>query len=544
MKNLIFCLVLTCLAITGLLAARALADKPALDIRLARVGTYSTGVFDDKGAQILSYHAPSKRLFITNASVDTIDVVDITAIGKPKLLFQIQLSGPPLSVAVHPYLDLIAVAIEGEEVTDPGTVEFFSIDGESLGEAIEVGSLPDMIVWTPNGEKLLVANEGEPSDDYTIDPVGSVSIITLGEGGAVSAVETAGFEAFNGQEEQLREQGIRIFGPNASTAQDLEPEYIAVSDDSTTAWVTLQENNAIARIDIEAAEVVDIVGLGYKDHGTEGNGFDASNKDNAINIRTRPVLGMYQPDAIATFVIDGRRYLITANEGDAREYIYEVNGDEIVSFVEEARVADLTLDPEAFPDREELQDKKNLGRLKVTTSFPAEEGPDGYTKLYSFGGRSFTIWSEYGELVFDSGDELEQIIAETYPDFFNTTYDAHEFDDRSDDKGPEPEHVVIGKIGESTIAFVGIERMGGIMAYDVSNPANPRFLDYVNNRNFKVDPEIEDGVTNPKVRDLGTEGLIFIPADKSPMDQSLVVASNEISGTTTIYIVVTRGIEP
>jgi hypothetical protein len=110
---------------------------------------------------------------------------------------------------------------------------------------------------------------------------------------------------------------------------------------------------------------------------------------------------MYQPDAIATFVIDGQRYLITANEGDAREYVYEVDGDEIVAFIDEARVADLILDPEAFPDWEELQDKKNLGRLKVTTSFPAEEGPDGYAKLYSFGARSFTIWTEYGELVFD-----------------------------------------------------------------------------------------------------------------------------------------------
>jgi hypothetical protein len=253
---------------------------------------------------------------------------------------------------------------------------------------------------------------------------------------------------------------------------------------------------------------------------------------------------MYQPDAIATYVIDGQRYLITANEGDAREYIYEIDGEEIVAFREEARVADLILDPVAFPDWEELQDKKNLGRLKVTTSFPAEEGPDGYAKLYSFGARSLTIWTEYGEPVFDSGDEFEKIIADTYPDFFNTTDDEHEFDNRSDDKRPEPEHVVIGKIGESIIAFVGIERMGGIMADDVSDPANPKFLDYFNNRNFKIDPEVEDGVTNRKVRDLGTEGLIFIPADKSPIDRSLVVASNEVTGTTTIFIVVTRGIEP
>jgi hypothetical protein len=436
-------------------------------------------------------------------------------------------------VAVHPSLDLVAVSIEGEEVTDPGTVQFFSVDGESLGEAIEVGSLPDMIVWTPNGEKLLVANEAEPSDDYTVDPEGSVSIITLGAG-----VETAGFDGVPIDAE------VRIFGPDASAAQDLEPEYIAVSDDSSTAWVTLQENNAVAKLDIDNAQFEWVRSLGYKDHSAEGNGLDASNKDKAISIRSWPVLGMYQPDAVGTYVIDGQRYLITANEGDAREYTYEIDGDEIVAFSEEARVADLILDPVAFPDWEELQDKENLGRLKVTTSFPAEEGPDGYAELYSFGARSFTIWTDEGELVFDSGNEFEKILAYTYPEFFNTTDDEHKFDSRSDDKGPEPEHVVLGKIGDSTIAFVGLERMGGIMAYDVSDPQNPRFLDYVNNRNFKVDPEVDDDVTNRKVRDLGTEGLIFIPADKSPMDQSLVVASNEISGTTTIFIVVTRGIEP
>jgi len=525
MRKLILCLVVGCLVVAGLLAARAFADKPALDIRLARVGTYRTGVFDDKGAQILDYHAPSMRLFITNSSVDAIDVVDITAIGQPKLLFQIELSGPPLSVAVHPSLDLIAVSIEGEEVTDAGTVEFFSIDGESLGDAVEVGSLPDMIVWTPNGEKLLVANEGEPSDDYTIDPEGSVSIITLGAG-----VETAGFDGVPIDAE------VRIFGPDATAAQDLEPEYIAVSDDSSTAWVTLQENNAIAKLDIDSAQFQWVRGLGYKDHSAEGNGLDASNEDDAINIVNWPVLGMYLPDAIATFTIGDQRYLVTANEGDARDYD---------AFGEEARVGKLKKKDKLAESLIPFAEDEMLGRLKVTTEFPAEPNEAGkYEVLYAFGARSFTIWTEDGELVFDSGDEFEQITAEVYPDFFNTTDDEHEFDNRSDDKGPEPEHVVVGKIGDSTIAFVGLERIGGIMAYDVSDPENPRFLDYVNNRNFKEDPEVEDDVTNRKVRDLGTEGMIFIPADESPMDQALVVVSNEISGTTTIYIVVTRGIGP
>jgi DNA-binding beta-propeller fold protein YncE len=144
-----------------------------------------------------------------------------------------------------------------------------------LGEAIEVGSLPDMLVWSPDGEKLLVANEAEPSDDYTVDPEGSVSIITLGSG-----VETAGFDGVPIDAE------VRIFGPDASAAQDLGPEYIAVSDDSKTAWVTLQEKNAIAKLNIDNAQFNWVRSLGYKDHNAEGNGLDASNKDKGIDIQT------------------------------------------------------------------------------------------------------------------------------------------------------------------------------------------------------------------------------------------------------------------
>jgi len=174
--------------------------------------------------------------------------------------------------------------------------------------------------------------------------------------------------------------------------------------------------------------------------------------------------------------------------------------------------------------------------LKVTKAFPATEDDKGnYTSLYSFGGRSFTILDENGNLVFDSGDQFEQITAAMLPDYFNSTDDETKFDDRIDDKGPEPEHVVVGKIYGHTIAFVGLERIGGIMAYDVSNPANPMFLDYVNNRNFQADPE------GPEAGDLGTEGLVFIPACRSPTRSPLVISAHKISGTTTVFQV---NIEP
>jgi 2',3'-cyclic-nucleotide 2'-phosphodiesterase/3'-nucleotidase/5'-nucleotidase len=523
MKKLIFCLIAV-----GLFAGEALA----LELWLEPIGTYSTGLFDDRGAQILDYHAASKRLFITNAGDETIDVVSIQDVKSPQLLFKIPLEGAPLSVAVHPHWELIAIAIEGEDVTDRGTVEFYTLDGELLGSVI-VGPLPDMLTWTRDGRKVLVANEGEPTnteyepedDEEFVDPNGSVSIIKLGPGKPLkqkvqnATVVDVGFEEFNDKKQDLLDKGVRIYGPGATVAQDLEPEYITVSNGNRFAYVTLQENNAIAKIDVVKGKVVDIFSVGYKDHSLEGNGLDASNKDDAINIRNWPVFGMYQPDAIDSFTIDDQLYLIIANEGDARDF-------------EEKRVGKLDLsDVFGTPEEiEELQNDANLGRLNVTKAFPAtKDDEDKYTSLYSYGGRSFSILDADGNLVFDSGDQFEQITAAQLPDYFNSTDDETDFDDRSDDKGPEPEHVVVGKIYGHTIAFVGIERISGIMAYDVSDPSNPVFLDYVNNRDFEADPE------SPEAGDLGTEGMIFIPARRSPNRCPLVVAAHEISGTTTVF---------
>jgi len=522
MRKLIFCLF-----VAGLMAGHALA----LDLWLEPAGTYRTGLFDDRGAQILDYHAASRRLFITNGGDKTIDVVSIQDVDNPQLLFKIALDEAPLSVGVHPYREMIAVAVEGEETTDRGTVEFYTLDGELLG-SIVVGPLPDMLIWTRDGRKVLVANEGEPTNtDYEpedgvfVDPNGSVSIITLGTGKPLqkkvenATVVEVGFEGFNDKKQELLDKGVRIYGPGATVAQDLEPEYITLSNGNRFAYVTMQENNAIAKIDVVKAEVVDIFAAGYKDHSVEGNGLDASNKDDAINIRNWPVYGMYQPDAIDSFTIDDQLYLITANEGDARDF-------------EEKRVGKLELsDVFGTPaEIDELQEDENLGRLNVTEAFPAtKDGEGNYTSLYSYGGRSFSILDSDGNVVFDSGSQFEQITAELLPDYFNSTDDETDFDDRSDDKGPEPEHVVVGKIYGHTIAFLGLERISGIMAYDVSNPANPVFLDYVNNRNFEADPE------SPEAGDLGTEGIIFIPANRSPNKYPLVVASHEISGTTTVF---------
>jgi hypothetical protein len=306
-------------------------------------------------------------------------------------------------------------------------------------------------------------------------------------------------------------------------AQDLEPEYITVSSNSKKAWITLQENNAIAVLDIGKGKITELIGLGFKDHDSAGNGMDASDEDGEINIDRWPAKGMFLPDGIDFFEASGERYLITANEGDAREY---------ECFEEETRVEDLTLDSSSFSDISELQQPETLGRLTVTLTNGDSNKNGEFEELYSFGGRSFSIWSNEGQMVFDSGDDFEKILEDRLPDYFNADNAENgpdTFDSRSDNKGPEPESVVAQNIFGRVFAFIGLERIGGIMVYDVTNPESPDFEQYVNNRDFDADIESEEA------GDLGPEGLIVIKKSDSPNSKPLLVVANEISGTTTVY---------
>ncbi len=262
---------------------------------------------------------------------------------------------------------------------------------------------------------------------------------------------------------------------------------------------------------------------------TNLNGLDASDQDKKINIGQWPVKGMYQPDAIASCRVGAHTFLVTANEGDAREYdefgeALRIDSDEVM------------LDPAKFPSDAVLKNSANLSRLNITNTLGRDPDTGLYEELFAFGARSFSIWSDSGKLVFDSRDALELITAEAYPSNFNASNTNNTFDNRSDDKGPEPEGVVIGKVFGKPYAFIGLERIGGVVVYDVSDPMAPRFVQYANNRDFTAAPD------TPAAGDLGPEGLVFISAQDSPNGRPLVVTGNEISGTTTIYeIRSTRG---
>lgn len=495
-------------------------------VELEQIGRYESGLFAESAAEIVSFDAYSNRVFVINAKASTVDVLGLSDPTAPVLLGSIDakaLGGDANSVDTHH--GIVAVAIQGESKQDNGLVAFYNAMDLSLIGQIEVGALPDMVKFSPDGRYVLVANEGEPNDDYSVDPEGSISVINLRRGIENARVRTAGFTDFNDKVDELRAAGVRIYGPNATVAQDLEPEYITISDDGRTAFVTLQENNAVAKVDVRRAKVIDILPLGYKDFSQPENAIDASNKDDGVNIKPWPVLGMYQPDSIDSYTINGDTYFVTANEGDARDY---------GGYSEEVRVKDLVLDTSVYSDPS-LQDSENLGRLKTTTALGDADNDGKVEQIYAYGARSFSIWNASGDLVFDSGNDFETITAERFGDKFNNNNDENDGDSRSDDKGAEPEAIVLGKVLGKTYAFIGLERMGGIMVYDVSVPAETTFVEYITNRNLDVDPG--EGVD---AGDLAPEGFEFVPAHKSPNGKPLLMVGNEVSGTTTIYQIISK----
>lgn len=501
----------------------------AQSIELSVLGTYKTGVYNASSAEIVAHDPSAQRLFIVRGDSPLMDIIDITNPSAPVFISNINIGGlwsqfgGANSVAVRD--GIVAVAAQASPKTDPGRVYFFDVFGTYINHVV-VGALPDMLTFNEDGSKILVANEGEPNDSYTIDPEGSVSIIDLSQGVTMATVATAGFAVWNPSIASLRAAGVRIYGPNATVAQDIEPEYITVK--GNLAWVSLQENNALAIIDIANATVLDIVPLGLKDHSLPSNGLDASDQDGStINIATWPVKGMYQPDAIASVAIDGETYIVTANEGDARDY---------PAFSEEARmrsVSQTLIDP-LFPNLSSLRANNQLGRLNISTATGDTNGDGKLDELHVFGARSFSIRSAAGTLLWDSGDQFERITAATYPAYFNFSNTDNTFDSRSDNKGPEPEALAVATICGRTYAFIGLERIGGVMVYDISNPTAPVFEQYINNRNFTQTP---GAVTVNTIGDLGPEGLIHIDAADSPNGEHLLVCASEVSGTVTLFSV-------
>lgn len=554
----------------GPVAADVVAEDA--EVRLSVLGRYASGDFARSAAEIVAHDPGTHRVFVVNALGGRLDVLDASDPAAPVLETTVAFRDGEVPNSVDVRADgLVAVAVEAPRKTDRGRLAL--LDGRAA-QPVEVasalvGALPDMVTWTPDGRTALVANEGEPAapgDDgfedapqrpgYAADPVGSVSLVTVvARGGDADRLRvrtrTAGFERLEARPDELVAQGLRLTGPDEASrtlARGLEPEYVAVADDGRTAWVSLQEANAVARLDVVRGRITDVVPLERADHSRPGQGIDPSDRDGAADVRPVPVTGLPMPDAIAAYTADdGESYVVTANEGDSRGWGDEDTWRETGGFSDEARAEDLGEDglPPlcATSPAAGMLDDARLGRL--TVSWPDGLSADGscVQELHAFGSRSVSVLDADGRTVWDSGDQLEQLVAQALPEHFGSDHEEAGFDDRSDSKGPEPEGVAVGRVAtasgeERVYAFVGLERVGGIVVGDVTDPRDVRFVQCLNPRDFGVGTALDDDDLPPAgwqaAGDLGPEGLAFVAAEDSPLPGvPLLVVGSEVSGTTT-----------
>ena len=498
-------------------------DGPAesADIFWNKTAAFATGDSDADGgiAEIVQYNAENDKIYLVNGKTGTLDIVSMSSYNDTDELAttfdestdRIDIRqmiannadkfpagfeyGDVTSVALNSGLDRIALAVQHADYSENGAIVIADYEGK-LVAAYEAGVQPDMVTFA--GNIALSANEGEPREGYgtgATDPMGSVTAVDISA--ATPAAKTITFEKFDAQRTALVADNV-ILKKGAAPSVDLEPEYIAAS--GTKAYVALQEANAIATLDLESLEFTAVNGLGFKDHSVQGNGLDMR-KDDKAEIKTENVYGVYMPDGLATFTAGGKTYLVTANEGDAREW-----GDY------ENTTNDLTID----------------GEDKVEVLINGEHDGLEEGKHYLLGARSFSVWdTEDMSLAFDSGDMIESYIAasEDYSAYFNCSNDDVELDSRSRKKGPEPEAVNVQTIDGKTYAFVALERQGGVMMFDITDLENVEIVSYANSRDYTAD----------MAGDVAPESVAFVPAADALNEKNMLVVANENSGTIAIY---------
>jgi hypothetical protein len=517
-----------------------------------KIGGFTTGLFGVSACEISAYDPDSLRIYVIDGQQGRLRVLDAEnpALAQFNQIAVFSFAGGANSVAYKN--GLIAVAVGNNDKTMRGNVVFINSRTLAKIDSVQVGYLPDMLAFTPDGSKIVVANEGEPTASYTADPEGSIGIIEV----ATRTYTEVGFTSLNGTLPHLADLyqtpgaglvDVRIYGEKAggksTVAEDLEPEYITVSEDNKTAWAVCQENNAMVQIDLVNKTLVTakpIFGLGYMNRSLAGNQLDGDDRDGAantdiINRQLWPIFSTYQPDGIATVRYNGKTYLLGACEGDDR--------DDWFTTAERTRLSTFALNATSFPNAAAIQAADNgLARLNVSR-FQGDTAVGGGNDLEMIihpGGRCLAIWDTAGARIWDSGGFIEATVQQKSvadPNHkYNASRDNNTQGNRSDDNGPEPEGLVLGTLGDSTYAFVGLERDGGIMVWNVTNPTAPTYVHYHTDRNWAQTPAANAG------GDLSPEGLAFIDPLHNIRKKALLIASYEISGS--VGVIEINGIKP
>lgn len=498
------------------------------------------------GAEIPTFHPASKRLFATNGARNSIDVYDLSDPTKPVRINRVELKTYGTDVtSVAAGRDVVVAAVHRAETfasngapsTPTGVLVVMDVSGKVISTPDLKGVLPDAVTFTPSGTTALVAIEGQPvcakddpattvneSTDYAkaVDPLGGVSIVDLSSPTA-PVVTFVGFQGFTVSE--MRAKGLALSSVVNDVAKDLEPEYIVALDESK-AYVTIQEANGLGVLDIDSKSWIEV--RRAFESKLSNTPIDTSDRDSGKGPRSYAnVVGASQPDAIAGFKIGSGHYLLTANEGDAREYTC-LNDD--------LRGSSLKVDSRRFPDWKSLSGNAELGRAKVNPNAGDRDGDGDIDTIHLRGARSMTIYRN-GVPIWDSGKLLEEIQIGAFgvaningshaltADKSTVNYTAQ---DRSDDKGSEPEGVAVGRVGSSRVAILGLERMSALVIFDVTTPSNPSFVKWIQMLPTTATPASQATAWSP-------EGVIFIPADISPNGKALFITSYELSGSLTIH---------
>ncbi len=505
------------------------------DFSMEYVNSYDTGIRNVAAVETLAFSPTNSMLYSINGVKRNLDLLYMTNKGLILLtsvdignMFQFSdfEYGDISSVAVDTQGRFIVVSVQNKDYTAPGKALFLDLHGRYLASA-DVGIQPDMIIVSAKGDKVMVACEGEPRAGYLYgtDPLGSVSIISVPK----RIREISNRNVIDITFENVLVDDLVVIREGSTPAEDLEPEFITISEITDYAYVGLQENNAIARINLNTNTVDWVKGLGFKDFSLSG--MDPSAKD-GVNIRKVPVLGVYMPDSIQLISLGGKEYLVTANEGDSRnwgEYTNEVPVADISSKVQlNANLYEgFTQDElDQMVAKGLLTDTNQLAGLKVHNRLGLNSSGQ-YEALYSFGARSLSIFdAETLELIYDSGSLIEDMVAQKYTPFFNTTDNFIAPDIQSISRGPEPETVVVGIINDRSYAFLGLEKTGGIIAFDIEDPVNTHYVNEINSRDFSGDIKGDSGI----------EGMVFVSADDNPFgSEPLIFTGNEVSGTASMF---------
>ena len=497
-----------------------LAPTPSNEIELNYIGSFDPSGSNTSTCEIVVHDPASQRLFTTSGVAGFLDIINFSDPTAPSVISSIDMNGYGGVTSVAVKNGIVAVASPNADETLNGSVVFFDTNGTFLKQ-VTVGALPDMIVFSPDGTKVMTANEGQPNADYSIDPEGSVSVIDIS--GGIPALTQANvttllFTEYNAQEATLIAAGVRKLKLTSTLSQDFEPEFVTIRSDSQKAWVTLQENNAIAEINLATTTIADVWALGTKDVSVPGNGFDISDNNNEVLIANWPIQAFYIPDAVANYTVGTTNYIVTANEGDEKEY---------TGFVERTTVgaASYGLDAAIFPNASVLKQSYNMGRFRVTNLNGNTDADPEFETINAVGTRSFSIFdTTTKQIVFDSGDDFEMYTAANFPTIFNSDHEENVAKGRSRAKGPEPEGVTVAQIGTETFAFISLERVGGVMVYNITDINNVTFVDYKNSRS-----------TSAYAGDHGPEGITYVDAANSPTGIPYVLIANEISGTISIF---------